>query len=74
MTPRVRLYLRQEADKEGIEPSDILARGKRRAVTRARRQVVVRLINDGFTLTQIGRWLGNRHHSTIYHYTYGAPL
>ena len=70
MTPRVRLYAEQAASDHRVTADAILSASARRPVARARGDVMRRLRADGFTVTQIGRWLG-RDHSTVSHWTHG---
>lgn len=57
MTPRVRLYAYEEAQKAGVDAAAVFGRGQTRAVQNARRAVMRRLRDDGFSYTQIGGWL-----------------
>jgi len=66
MTPRVKQYAAEEAMRAGVLASDVLGTSKRPKPVRARMAVIRRLIDDGFTQSQIGRWL-ERHPSTISH-------
>jgi chromosomal replication initiation ATPase DnaA len=71
MTPRVDFYALVAAVRNNVRRADIFAptRGTKRTI-RARREVMRRLRDDGFTTTQIGRWMG-RDHSTVIHATRG---
>ncbi len=57
MTPRVRLYAYEEAQKAGVDAAAVFGRGQARPLQDARRAVMRRLRNDGFTHQQIGNWL-----------------
>lgn len=64
-TPRVRQYVRDAADAYGVHASEVWGRSRKVPVARARRAVVRRLRDDGFSQSQIGRWL-HRHPSTVW--------
>lgn len=66
MTPRVRIYAEQEAARHGADVAAVLGRDRGRKSARARQAVMRRLAADGFTFTQIGRWM-QRDHSTVFH-------
>ena len=72
MTPRIQQYAAEASEKFGTTadrflPAYALQRGDASARA-ARREVMCRLRADGFTLHQIGGWLG-LHHSTVIHWT-----
>lgn len=64
MTPRVRQYAEEAAQRFDATAEDILGPSRRRGPFLGRRAVILRLRADGFSFPQIGRWLG-RHHTTI---------
>lgn len=66
MTPRVRLYAALEGAKYGLTIEQVLSECRLRPYVRARWGVMRRLRDDGFTLTQIGAWIG-RDHATVFH-------
>ena len=66
MTPRLAIYITESAYWHGVEPSEIMSHSRRKPVCDARRAVMRQLRADGFTTTQIGRWLG-RDHTTVVH-------
>lgn len=66
MTPRIRQYAQEAAERHGVTADAILGRNCKRRVAHARFEVMRHLRADGFTVGQIGRWL-NRHHSTVLH-------
>lgn len=72
MTPRVERYVREEADRAGISATELLSRVRRHPVAMARRKVAVRLANDGFSNSQIARWMG-LDASTVHFYMQGKP-
>lgn len=70
MTPRVRLYAANAAAAFGTTPDALFAR---RLTARsdapaylARHFAWQRLVADGASVTQIGRWWG-KHHTTVLH-------
>jgi len=68
---RVREYAREEAIRMGVKPSDIFSPCREWQVVSARWAVMRRLRADGFSLPQIGAWMG-RHHTTVLH-AVGSP-
>ena len=64
MTPRVHNYARQLAERHNVTVEDVLGRSRKPQLVRARRELMQRLRDDGFSLWQIGRWLG-RDHKTV---------
>jgi chromosomal replication initiation ATPase DnaA len=70
MTPRVDFYALVAGVRYNVARAEIFGRSRRVPVARARREVMRRLRDDGFTTTQIGRWMG-RDHSTVIHATRG---
>jgi chromosomal replication initiation ATPase DnaA len=66
MTPRVHQYVQEAAAEHGTYPQAILGRCRLRTVYRARQQVMRRLRADGFSYTQIGRWIGRDHTTVMY--------
>jgi hypothetical protein len=67
MTPRVRLYVEQEALNGGVSADDVMARVRKHAVAAVRRRVIVRLYDDGFKASQIAYWLGLKLNNVLYH-------
>ncbi|MET0439185.1 MAG: helix-turn-helix domain-containing protein [Devosia sp.] len=63
-TARVRQYAREEAARFGCSASEILSPLRRWDVVAARRAVMRRLRDDGFSTPQIGKWL-DRDHTTV---------
>lgn len=71
MTPRVHAYAWEAANRNGVSVYAILSPDRRRNVVLARNEVMRRLRwQDGFSTSQIGRWMG-RDHSTVIHATRG---
>lgn len=71
MTPRVRSYAWEAANRNGVSVHAIFSRTRTVPVVAARNEVMRRLRwQDGFTTSQIGRWMG-RDHSTVIHATRG---
>lgn len=69
MTPRARLYAEQSAARNQVTVDEIFSRDRTRRVVTARNEVMRRLRwQDGFTTSQIGRWMG-RDRSTVLHAT-----
>jgi len=66
MTERVRQYVDIAAADHGVTSAQIMSRESTAPVCKARWGVMRALRDDGFTLAQIGRWLG-RDHTTIMH-------
>lgn len=67
MTPRIHKYATEACTRFDSTPARVMSRAKSVGDVRARRYVIERLRADGFSLGQIGKWLG-RHHTTImYH-------
>lgn len=68
MSDRFKRYVREEAQEAKVPVRCVLERNNRqKAVARARHRIASRLHQDGFTLGQIGQWMG-RHHTTILYY------
>lgn len=66
MTPRVRLYAEEIGFWHGVKPRAIMSRSQKRPVAHARGDVMRRLRRDGFTTTQIGKWMGRNHATVVY--------
>lgn len=66
MTPRVKAYLDEAAERHDTTAKDILSDSRFGSASAARIEVMCRLKADGFRSTQIGHWLG-RHDSTVRH-------
>lgn len=66
MTPRAIRYAEAIAPWHGVTPDDVFSRSRRKIVAAARGDVMYRLREDGFSTTQIGRWLGRDHTSVIH--------
>lgn len=62
---RVCDVIREAALAFELEPSLVVAKSQERQPVAARRYAAVRLRTLGFSTPQIGRWLGNRHHTTV---------
>jgi chromosomal replication initiation ATPase DnaA len=68
MTPRVRQYIAEIAFWHGLPAAAIIAPSRARgAVMDARTDVMRRLHDNGFSTSQIGRWLQRDHSTVIYH-------
>lgn len=67
MTPRVERYLDEAAERHQTTREAILSDARETAEVAARREVMQRLHDDGFSMMRIGRWLG-RHHTTVLHH------
>ena len=70
MTPRVDFYALVAGVRHNVRRTEIFSPSRRLPVLRARKEVMIRLRADGFSTTQIGRWMG-RDHSTVIHATRG---
>lgn len=72
MPPRVKQYALEEAQRTGVIVGQVLAKhpdGRDpHPAKQARAAVMNRLRSDGFSLTQIGGWLGV-HHTTVIYWT-----
>lgn len=66
MTPRVRQYAVEAEQAHKAPAGSVFTRSRVAPVARARQAVMRRLHADGFSATQIGRWL-NRDHTTVLH-------
>lgn len=74
MTPRVRQYVAEAAQRHGTTPEAVMLKrpqfGKGfprpHCASDARREVMNRLRADGFTVTQVGRWFGVDHSTVSY--------
>lgn len=70
MTPRVKQYVAEEANRSGVTAGDVLSKhphGYLRHPAKAARSAVMRRLRaDGFSTTQIGRWFGIDHSTVIY--------
>ena len=66
MTPRVRLYACIAAANHGTSIKRVMGESRTRADVEARWEIMRRLHDDGFSLSQIGRWI-KRDHSTVIH-------
>lgn len=64
MTPRVRLYACIAAANHKTTIKCVMGESRSRPDVYARREVMRRLRDDGFSYSQIGRWL-DRDHSTV---------
>lgn len=64
VTGRVRLYACIAAANHKTTPTRVLSDCRTRRDVYARREVMRRLYDEGFSYSQIGRWL-NRDHSTV---------
>jgi chromosomal replication initiation ATPase DnaA len=64
---RVRDLILRAAAEHHTRPSDILSGSQQRNITAARWQIIRALRADpyGFSLQQIGRFLGGLHHTTV---------
>jgi DNA-binding NarL/FixJ family response regulator len=67
MSPRVRLYVEQEAHAGGVSVGDLLGRTKMRSAAMARRRVMQRLRADGMAIAMIARQLGSNASTVRYH-------
>jgi hypothetical protein len=63
-TTRVQQYAAEAAQRHGVAADAVLGRDKHAAPCAARRDVMCRLRADGFTTSQIGRWM-QRDRSTV---------
>jgi len=70
LTPRVRRYASDIAFWHGVSERDIFSRTRAQPFAIARADLMRRLRRDGFSYTQIGRWL-QRDHTTVIHHTRG---
>ena len=52
----------------GVSPADLRGRARHRFIVLRRKFCARKLEAEGYTLVEIGRALGNRHHTTIMHY------
>ena len=59
--------INQLAIEHGVDAKDIIGNGKKRNVVLARKRGYKALQDMGWTLSVIGRMMGNRDHSTISH-------
>ena len=60
--------IQRVARENGIGPRDIKGDGRHRAVAWPRQQVMFEMYETGkWSLGQIGRLLGRRHHTTVLH-------
>lgn len=64
--PRVRLYACIAAAEQHVHIGEVLGQSRTRPAVLARWSVMRRLRNDGFSTTQIGRWLDRDHSTVIY--------
>lgn len=69
-TARVDFYALVAGVRHNVRRTEIFSRSTRDPVYRARKEVMIRLRADGFSTTQIGRWM-DRDHSTVVHATRG---
>ena len=51
-----------------VRLSDVRGRRRDRYIVLRRRFIVKKMRDEGYSLPQIGRALGGRHHTTILHY------
>lgn len=70
LPPRVDFYALVAGVRNNVPRAEIFSRSRRVPVARARKEVMCRLRADGFSTSQIGRWL-DRDHSTVIHATRG---
>jgi chromosomal replication initiation ATPase DnaA len=66
--PTMQAILEEVAGKWGLEPRDLIGVSRQRSVAWPRQEVMYRIHETGcFSTTQIGRFLGDRDHTTILH-------
>lgn len=65
MTPRVRLYACIEAANHHCTIAQVVGQARSAHIVYARHAVMRRLHADGFSMSQIGRWM-HRDHSTVH--------
>lgn len=68
MTDRLIIYATESAYWHNVTVREIMGRGRSHSVVAARKAVMRQLRADGFSTSQIGRWMG-RDHSTVVHAT-----
>lgn len=67
MTPRVRLYACIAAANHRTTLTRVLSDCQARPEAYARREVMRRLHDEGFSYSQIARWLNREHATVMYH-------
>lgn len=69
LTPRktVMSVVRRVSNESGVSVADIIGPRRFGGMVRARQLVMHRAKQEGFSLTQIGRALGGRDHTTVMH-------
>jgi chromosomal replication initiation ATPase DnaA len=55
------------AFKFGVPESEIIGPSKSKTTVKARKQVYKQAHSEGYSLTEIGKFLGGRHHTTVLH-------
>lgn len=61
---RIRLQI---ASSHGLTVDEMIGRSKMHELVRARREFAIQAKQFGFTMKEIGRYLGGRDHTTILH-------
>lgn len=64
---RLEVITEQIAERCGLSVEDLRGQSKRRTLTRARHEAFAIAGAEGMSLNQIGRFFGNRHHTTVMH-------
>jgi hypothetical protein len=72
MPPRLETYLAEASAEHGTTPERVMSTSRLRRDCRARRDVMRRLRADGFSMPQIGDWMG-RDPSTVFHAVEDGP-
>jgi len=57
----------QIASRHGLTVDEMIGRSKMHALVRARREFAIEAKKFGFTMKEIGRYLGGRDHTTVMH-------
>jgi chromosomal replication initiation ATPase DnaA len=65
--PTARRAIAEAAELYELDPDELMERDKRRELVQARLHVMIRLREQGWSLTRIARVFGQDHTSVLYH-------
>ena len=64
LPPKAAEFAREVCERAGIELHQVLGRDRHRRISVVRARVAERWQGEGYSASEIGRWLG-RHHTTV---------